>query len=86
MQKKSKLAKNVGRDSHHGPLVPLHIFLMGWPRLETLTLFTWTFFTIVFISEQTALTNEVTSSPRHKGLVYTCYKSSVFTKPTVPLL
>lgn len=51
---KTNLAQNVGRDSHHGP--PLHIFLMGWPRLETLTLFTWPFFRIVFISEQTALT------------------------------
>lgn len=86
MQKKSILAKNVGRDGHHGPLVPLHIFLMGWARLETLMLFTCPFFRIVFISEQTALMNEVASSPRQKGLAYTCYKSNVFTKPTVPLL
>ena len=44
------------------------------------------FFRIVFRSEQTALMNEVMSSPRQKGLAYTCYKSSVFTKPTAPLL
>lgn len=33
-----------------------HIFLMGWPRLETLTLFTWPFFKLCFISEQATLT------------------------------
>lgn len=86
MQQKTHLAKNVGRESHHGPLVPLHIFLMGWPRLETLTLFTCPFFRIVFISEQTALMNEMATSPRQTGLAYACYKSNVFTKPTVPLL